>query len=58
MTTFVTAAPAGRVSVPSGEVRVPAHRRRGRAFVPLHGGVDAAVAPALRDSGRLPTADR
>jgi hypothetical protein len=56
MTAFVIAALAGRGSVPSEEVRAPAHRRRG--FVAPHGGLEAAAAHALRVSGRWPTVDR
>ncbi|MEU9023612.1 STAS domain-containing protein [Actinomadura sp. NPDC048394] len=62
MTTFVTAAPAtdGPAAAPS-EVRMPAHRRPGHTIVALHGGLDAAAAPAPREhlvgvprsSGRL-----
>ena len=58
MTTFMSTAPAGD-GLP--EVRMPAHRRPGHTIVALHGALDAATAPALREhlvsalrrSGRL-----
>lgn len=62
MTTFMTAIPGadGQATAPA-EVRMPAHRRPGHTIVALHGGLDAAAAPALREhlqgvlrsSGRL-----
>ncbi|MER6814795.1 STAS domain-containing protein [Spirillospora sp. NPDC000708] len=62
MTTFMTAAPvAGDLTAAPAEVRMPAHRRPGHTIVALHGALDTAAAPALREhllgtlrhSGRL-----
>lgn len=57
MTTFRTTAPDDGLP----EVRMPTHRRPGHTIVALHGALDAAAAPALREhlvsalrrSGRL-----
>ncbi|MCP2337394.1 STAS domain-containing protein [Actinomadura rupiterrae] len=48
MTTSLTAASDGPGSAPA-EVRMPAHRRPGHTIVALHGALDFAAAPALRE---------
>ncbi|MFB4299171.1 STAS domain-containing protein [Actinomadura sp. NTSP31] len=66
MTTFITAAAvAGAAAKAPAEVAMPAHRRPAHTIVALHGALDAAAAPALREDligvlrncGRLLTLD-
>ncbi|GGQ13441.1 anti-anti-sigma factor [Actinomadura coerulea] len=61
MSTMTVACTADGLTAARAEVRMPAHRRPGHTIIALHGDLDSAAAPALREhligvlrpSGRL-----